>query len=103
MTQPDVDTLTPTDPPLLPPPYQDEFWQALALGMIGETIDPADEICGARVVDKSTGNRCVYRLELWFKTKDQSMADDLLERMQAALGKSSSTCKWEFRPHGAMH
>ena len=103
MTQPDVDTHTPTDPPLPPPPYQDEFWQALALGMIGETIDPADEICGARVVDKSTGNRCVYRLELWFKTKDQSMADDLLERMQAALGKSSSTCKWEFRPHGAMH
>ena len=27
---------------------QDGFWQDLVLGMVGETIDPADEICGAR-------------------------------------------------------
>ena len=27
---------------------QDAFWQDLVLGMVGETIDPADEICGAR-------------------------------------------------------
>ena len=46
--------------------------------MIGETIDPGDEICGARVVDKSTVQRQMYRLELWFKRKDQSVADELL-------------------------
>ena len=78
---------------------QDEFWQNLVLGMIGETIDPADEICGARVVDKSTGTRQMYRLELWFKRKDQSMADDLLGRMNNVLGPQTKTCKWEFRPH----
>jgi len=81
----------------------DDFWQNLVLGMIGETIDPADEICGARVVDKSVidKQRCVYRLELWFRRKDQAVADELLTRMQTALGKSSTTtgCKWEFRPH----
>jgi hypothetical protein len=77
----------------------DDFWQTLALGMIGETIDPADEICGARVVDKSTGSRQMYRLELWFKRKDQTMADELLSRMNALLGPSSKGCKWEFRPH----
>lgn len=82
-----------------PQPQLDEFWLNLALGMIGETIDPADEICGARLVDKCSGGRCMYRLELWFRKKDQTIADDLLGRMQTALGKSSSTCKWEFRPH----
>jgi len=46
--------------------------------MIGETIDHGDEICGARVVDKCAGGRCMYRLELWFKKKDQGIADELL-------------------------
>lgn len=78
----------------------DDFWQNLVLGMIGETIDNGDEICGARVVDKCSGGRCMYRLELWFRKKDnQAIADELLAKMQTALGKSSSTCKWEFRPH----
>jgi hypothetical protein len=78
---------------------QDDYWQSLVLGMIGETIDPADEICGARVVDKSTGSRQMYRLELWFKRKDQATADELLSRMSAVLGPTSKTCKWEFRAH----
>ena len=67
--------------------------------MIGETIDPGDEICGARVVDKSTGQRQMYRLELWFKRKDQGVADELLARMNTTLGATSKSCKWEFRPH----
>eukprot|EP00962_Isochrysis_galbana_P039190 scaffold14022_cov108-Isochrysis_galbana.AAC.15 len=46
--------------------------------MIGETIDGADEICGARVVDKSVGNRCTYRLELWFRKNDEKIANELL-------------------------
>ena len=75
----------------------DEFWLNLTLGMIGEIIDPADEItgdarallprqpppnargsAGARIVDKSVNARCMYRLELWFKRKDQATADELL-------------------------
>lgn len=75
------------------------MWQNLVLGMIGESIDPADEICGARVVDKSTGQRQMYRLELWFRSKDQGKADELLSRMNATLGTNSKACKWEFRPH----
>ena len=54
---------------------------------------------GARVVDKSAGNRQMYRLELWFKRKDQGMADELLGRMQTILGPTVKSCKWEFRPH----
>jgi len=41
----------------------------------------------------------MYRLELWFRKKDETIAKELLERMNAALGKTSSSCKWEFRPH----
>ena len=33
---------------------------------------------GARIVDKSVNARCMYRLELWFKRKDQATADELL-------------------------
>ena len=82
-----------------PPVPQDDFWTSIVLGMIGETIDPADEICGARVVDKSTGSRQMYRLELWFKGKDETKANELLARMSTALGPTSKACKWEFRPH----
>ena len=82
-----------------PLPQLDDFWANLTMGMVGETIDPRDEICGARVVDKSTGQRQMYRLELWFKRKDQGIADELLARMQSSLGPAIKTCKWEFRPH----
>jgi len=84
---------------MFPAQQLDEFWRDLVLGMIGETIDPADDICGARVVDKSTGTRQLYRLELWFKRKEQPVADELLKRMNEHLGPASKQCKWEFRPH----
>lgn len=80
-------------------PQLDEYWLTLALSMIGETLEGGDEICGARVVDKSTGQRQMFRLELWIKKKDEGIANELLKRMQEALGPSSKTCKWEFRPH----
>lgn len=45
------------------------------LGLVGETIDVGDEICGARVVDKSKGGHAVYRFELWLRSNDHSTAD----------------------------
>lgn len=47
----------------------------MVLGLVGETIDVGDEICGARVVDKSKGNHVVYRFELWLRSNDHSTAD----------------------------
>ena len=32
----------------------DTYWENLVLALIGETIDVGDEICGCRVVDKSS-------------------------------------------------
>ena len=36
------------------PDQLDIYWENLVLALIGETIDDADEVCGCRVVDKST-------------------------------------------------
>lgn len=47
----------------------------MVLGLVGETIDVGDEICGARIVDKSKGHHVVYRFELWLRTNDHSTAD----------------------------
>lgn len=54
----------------------DKYWELLCLGLIGETIDPEDEICGIRIVDKT--RICYkketipfYRIELWFRNNDQ--------------------------------
>ena len=63
----------------------DEFWLTLALSMIGETLEGGDEICGARVVDKSTGQRQMYRLELWLSSSDASVTEPIKARMVAAL------------------
>lgn len=79
----------------------DELWLHLALGLVGETIDPADELCGVRIVDKSVNSRMMYRLELWFRRKDQAIADNIKERMETVLGKYANICRWEYRPHGS--
>jgi hypothetical protein len=86
---------------MMPLQQLDELWRDLALGMIGETIDPLDDICGARVVDKSVGTRQLFRLELWFKRNDLSVADELKKRMNEHLGPAAEkACKWEMKPHG---
>ena len=36
------------------PDQLDTYWENLVLALIGETIDVGDEICGCRVVDKSS-------------------------------------------------
>lgn len=47
----------------------------MVLGLVGETIDVGDEVCGARVVDKSKGGHAIYRFELWLRNNDPSTAN----------------------------
>ena len=44
------------------------FWEALVMSLLGEALDPADNITGARVIDKSNPghNQINYRVEVWF-------------------------------------
>merc|ERR1712224_713277 len=71
----------------------DAMWENLVLGMIGETLDGADYIAGARVVDKSKGRHCGYRLELWIKTQDSTIAADVRKRMEGILTSGASISK----------
>lgn len=44
------------------------FWEALVMSLLGETLDPAGNITGARVIDKSnpSHSQVNYRIEVWF-------------------------------------
>mmetsp|Transcript_16665 Transcript_16665/g.32327 ORF Transcript_16665/g.32327 Transcript_16665/m.32327 type:complete len:216 (+) Transcript_16665:394-1041(+) len=68
------------------PAHLDEAWEKLLLGLVGETIDSGDEICGVRVVDKSKGNRPTYRLEMWFRSRDKDVLENLRTQLQKCLG-----------------
>jgi hypothetical protein len=63
----------------LPPDLTDLYWENLVLGVLGETIEEDDEICGCRVVDKTkrTGRdtRPLYRFEVWLRTKDEAVVE----------------------------
>lgn len=69
------------------PEQLDVYWENMVLGLIGETIDEGDEICGCRVADKSKKGtaRTMFRLELWVRSPDQAVADRLRVRLCDAL------------------
>lgn len=72
----------------------DLYWENLVLGLIGETIDEADEICGCRVVDKGKqkpGNKTMFKLELWLRTDSQGLAEKLRPRLCECLGDGEIT------------
>lgn len=63
------------------PGQVDEHWNNLVLGIIGSTIEPADMITGARLVDKLQGARAGnLRLEVWFNSMRDQKAVALLQR-----------------------
>jgi translation initiation factor 4E len=79
----------------------DEFWEQTVLGMIGETLDPGGEICGARVVDKSKHKGPAYRLELWFRRNNPQIGDDMKQRFSSCLAEVNNgrVPKLDYRNH----
>lgn len=77
----------------------DKKWELLLLGTVGETIDPADEICGVRVVDKSRGSNPIYRLEVWMRNQDEKITTTIRENISKCL-ESKIVC--ELRRHDEM-
>jgi translation initiation factor 4E len=50
------------------PGQLDEYWNNLAMGLVGGTVEPSDMITGMRLLDKSTsGRNAGIRIEVWFK------------------------------------
>mmetsp|Transcript_9263 Transcript_9263/g.10569 ORF Transcript_9263/g.10569 Transcript_9263/m.10569 type:complete len:141 (+) Transcript_9263:516-938(+) len=81
----------------LKPSELDAAYESMLLGCIGETIDPADEITGIRVVDKSKGDRTLYRLELWFRSQDDDILQILKNNLAVCVGNDYIS---EYKTHG---
>ena len=83
----------------------DDYWEQIVLGMIGETLDPGtEEICGVRIVDKSRGDRKIYRLELWFRNAPKGQpgeaGNQIRENLEECLKNfGKNVPQFEFRPH----
>ena len=61
------------------PAQLDRLWHALVLGVVGGSLGGAAEhVTGVRVVNKSSGQRVMYRVELWLRTES-------CEEIKAAL------------------
>jgi len=69
------------------PDQLDIYWENMVLGLIGETIDEADSVCGCRVADKSKKgtNRTMYRLEVWVNNTNAEQAERTKTRLYDAL------------------
>lgn len=64
----------------------DEYWNNIVLGLIGETLEPADFVTGVRLVDKvklpiKPGARAVghIRIEIWFRDASDKLKIQTLE------------------------
>lgn len=79
--------------------------RAQVMGLVGEQIDGGDEICGARVVDKSRGRQSIFRLEMWYRdSSKEDVNNTLRDKMIECLnhgdpGKAASNLAFEKVVH----
>eukprot|EP01038_Epipyxis_sp_PR26KG_P012301 gene12301-16497_t len=91
------------------PEQTDGFWENLVLGLIGETIDEGEEICGCRIVDQKGKNKGFKKIELWLRTRDDAVCQKIKTKMCDVLtdGEASnpnSTIKApEFELNKRLH
>jgi len=71
------------------PAQIDEYWNNLVLGMVTDTIKPAEMITGVRLVDKlgaSSPLRQFIRIEVWYSNhKDTGTVDLLQENVEKCM------------------
>lgn len=86
----------------------DIFWENLVLGLIGETIDEGDEICGARIVNKTASPKLSLKLELWLRNRNSEVGNRIKERLLDALMEGGEASKagqrgipdFQYKIHG---
>lgn len=69
----------------------DMFWENLVLGLIGETIDDGDEICGCRIVNQTRKSKPTYKIELWLRSSDDVVANRIRAKLCEALTDGESS------------
>jgi translation initiation factor 4E len=85
-------------------PSLDELWTKLILGLIGETIDPDDEVTGARVIHKNRKDTDLFRFEIWLRSRDLAKADQIREAVLECMNSGSTSQKlnsrdWAYKKH----
>jgi len=80
------------------------IWENLLLGLIGETMDPDNYICGVRVADKTNRNKSSYKIEIWLSTTDQAIRYDVegyvLDTLKdVPIGKKALEFSWKEHSH----
>ena len=63
------------------------------MGLIGETVDENDEICGARIVNKTVAKGVSYKIEVWLRSRNEEISSRIRTRVLDALtdGEASKT------------
>lgn len=71
----------------------DIYWENLVLGLIGQTFEEGNEICGCRVVDQTKRARPLYKLELWLRVADPPVVNKIKAKLGEILidGENSKT------------
>ncbi|KAJ1420988.1 translation initiation factor eIF 4e-like domain-containing protein [Ochromonadaceae sp. CCMP2298] len=76
----------------------DLFWENLVMGLIGETVDDGDEICGCRIVNQTRKEKPMYKIELWLRTSDEATCMKIKNRLAEALMEGESAKGGKVRP-----
>lgn len=71
------------------------------MGLIGETLDDADNITGARVIDKSniSNGQVSHRVEIWFRDFENEPFKTKLEEEIRDLMKQTGCISTEVTMH----
>lgn len=74
----------------------DLYWENLIFGLIGETIDEGNEICGCRVVDQTRRMKPVYKIELWLRTADDQICNKIKMKLCDIIKDGTTTKAPDF-------
>ncbi|RYG64788.1 eukaryotic translation initiation factor EIF4E family protein [archaeon] len=71
----------------------DVQWENTVLALVGEMVDENDIICGARVVNQAKKGKGghQYKVEVWLRRKDETMAKTLSTRLGELLSDVDRT------------
>mmetsp|Transcript_7827 Transcript_7827/g.12522 ORF Transcript_7827/g.12522 Transcript_7827/m.12522 type:complete len:225 (-) Transcript_7827:151-825(-) len=72
----------------------DKYWEDLVLALVGETLDPGNELCGA-VASK---RKAADRISLWFRSTDKPIVGELTKRMRDLVNVANDM-KIDFQAH----
>mmetsp|Transcript_20197 Transcript_20197/g.20297 ORF Transcript_20197/g.20297 Transcript_20197/m.20297 type:complete len:190 (+) Transcript_20197:248-817(+) len=76
----------------LSPKQLDMCWELIVLGIIGETFDTENDVCGCRIVDKTKNGKVMFKYEIWLSNQDVTRAGLVHKRCDEALKKYVSAC-----------